>query len=143
MKKYLWIVSLILYVLAFFLPVYATSLSPAEFGQGPVMLVLGWIQAFSEKGLALAWFANPFFIVALCTTKKSPLTSIFFSSFAILSALCFLRGGIIYLPHDAIHFAYLTGIAVGYWVWISSMVVILVSSVLKVIDKKRRLNSPK
>lgn len=137
MKKYLWILSLSLYLLAFVLPIYETTLGSASFGQGFSMFALGWIQAFTEKGLALAWFANPLFIVALCTTKKYPVTSVFFASFAILVGLCFLQGGIIYLPHDAVHFAYLSGISIGYWVWLGSMGVILVVSVLRVIDKQR------
>ncbi|WP_343631306.1 hypothetical protein [Fluviicola sp.] len=131
MKKYLWIISLSLYLLAFILPVYSTTKGPATFGQGIPMLALGWIQAFTEKGLALAWFANPLFIIALCTTKKYPVTSVFFAAFAILTALCFLRGGVIYLPHDATHFAYLTGIKIGYWTWLASMVVVLVGAVLR------------
>jgi hypothetical protein len=137
--KYLWIVSLSLYVLAFFLPVYATSKGPAEFGQGFGMLILGWIQAFTEKGLALAWFANPLFIVALCTTKKSPTTSILFAAFSILTALCFLKGGKICLTSDAIHYGYLTQIGIGYWVWLGSMIVILGASIFEIIERKKNL----
>jgi hypothetical protein len=139
MKKHLWIVSLSLYVLAFFLPVYATSRGPADFGQGIGMLFLGWIAAFAEQGAALAWFANPFFIVALCTTKKYPVTSIFFASFSILWALCFLKGGEILLLYGSLNESsgHMTHIGFGYWVWLCSMVVILAASVFRVIDKNR------
>ncbi|WP_341902263.1 hypothetical protein [Fluviicola taffensis] len=139
MKKYLWISSLSLFVLACFLPVYGTSQGPAEFGQGLFMFVLGWMEAFSENGAVLSWFANPFFIIALCTTKKFPVTSVFFAAFAILTALCFLKGGKILLVLGSLHYGYLTQIRIGYWLWLGSMVVILFASIFKMIERKKEM----
>jgi hypothetical protein len=140
MKKYLWIVSLSLYFLAFNLPVYATTNGPAEVGQGFWMFVFGWMFSISELGLPQAWFANLFFIAALCTTWKFPITSTLLGIFSVLLALLFLTGGIIPLLNNRFgHENYLTEIHIGYWFWLGSMVVILIASVFRVIEK-RKLN---
>ncbi len=142
-KKYLWIVSLSLYFLAFNLPVYATTNEPAVVGQGFWMLIFGWMFSISELGLPQAWFANLFFIAALCTTWKFPITSTLLGVFSVLLALLFLKGGIIspLLYNLSDHENYLTEVAIGYWFWLGSMVVILVSSVFRVIEKRKGITS--
>lgn len=145
MKKRLWIVSLAFYGLALFLPTYCTNDGcggfGGGFGSGLGLLLIGWIGAFGG-GVSLAWWANPFYIVALSITKKAPILSVVLASIGIAIACCFLNGGELLLNEGG-HKAYITKIQIGYWFWLGSMIVILFAPVFELIaraKKKKILN---
>lgn len=135
MKKYLWIVSLALYGLALLSPTYCTSDGCGGFGSGLGLLLIGWLGALGG-GIALTWWANPFYIVAISTTKKAPMVSAIFASIGIAIACCFLNGGELLLNEGG-QKVYITKIQIGYWFWVGSMVVILFASIFEVVERRK------
>jgi hypothetical protein len=62
-----------------------------------------WILLFGWAGLyfgwaALAWFANPFIIIAWKTIKRKPVTSLLFSILAVGAAVSYLFFKTVYNP---------------------------------------------
>lgn len=130
MIKHLWILSLVLFVLSLLLPVFSTYRDNSYQMQGAGLLLFGWIGIFAQGGICLSWFANPFFITAISSTKRNPVVSIVFGSLSIIIASSFLFGGAI-IANEAGHTTYITKIEIGFWCWLSSMIVILFASIAR------------
>lgn len=143
-SKYLRIISMILFGLALFLPTHCTNVQCSGFGGGFEALVMGWMLALFQFGGAVAWLANPFYFVALFTVRKDPEVALGFSIAAILIARSFLDGGELLL-NEAGHTAYITEIGIGYWFWLGSMVILLVTSGVNLVAKikAKRMNKQK
>lgn len=125
----IWLSSILLFVISLAFPTYCTTSSCDGVGGGLVDLSFGWMGALFGGGAYLVWFANPFFIIAIFNNKNSPVTSVVLSGFALLIGLFFLRGGEVLL-NEAGHTTYITGFQTGYWIWLSSFLLMLVASIL-------------
>ena len=102
-----WLFSILLFAVSLVCPTYCTNVECSSFGSGFANLLIGWLGAIFGGGLYLAWFANPFFFVAIFTNRKSPTVSLVMSIIALIVSLSFLRGGEVLL-NEAGHTAYIT-----------------------------------
>jgi hypothetical protein len=91
--------------------------------------LFGWFGALFLGDTYFAWFANPFFITAIFVNRKSPVWSLILSVIALSIALSFIKGGTVLL-NEAGHEGYITKLQLGYWLWISSLILMLVSSIV-------------
>lgn len=128
-SKYLRICSLVLFIAALILPTHCTNVECSGFGAGLEAFAMGWLLALFKGSAATAWFANPFYFLAFFTARKEPVVAIVGAGIALFIARTFLDGGELLL-NEAGHTAYITSIEIGFWVWLGSMVAILLSAVL-------------
>lgn len=135
-RKTIWLTSLIVFGLSLFSPTYCTNVKCSEPLSGFLDLLFGWFAALFMGSTYFAWFANPFFITAIFTNKKSPVLSLIFSIIAFAIGLTFLKGGQVLL-NEAGHKGYITKLHIGYWLWITSMAVMIVASLLPIIKNKK------
>lgn len=133
-RKIIWLISLIIMGVSLLCPTYCTNAKCSEPGSGLIDLLFGWFAAFFLGSTYFAWFANPFLIVAVFTNKKVPVLSLIFSVIALSIALTFLKGGKVLL-NEAGHEGYITKLQIGYWLWISSMVIMIAASFVPIIKK--------
>ncbi len=136
-RKIIWFTSLIILGISLFCPTYCTNRNCSALGSGLMDLLFGWFGALFLGSAYFAWFANPFFITAIFINKKAPVLSLIFSTVGFVIALTFLKGGIVYL-NEAGHKGYITQLQAGYWLWIGSMVTLIVASIVSVVQKYRK-----
>ncbi len=136
-RKTIWIISLTVLGLSLISPTYCTNAKCSTFGSGFVDLFFGWFGALFMGNTYLAWFANPFFITSIFTNKRTPTLSLIFSIIGLIIALTFLKGGEVLL-NEAGHTGYITKLEVGYWLWISSIILMIIASLIPVIAKIRK-----
>ena len=82
-------------------------------------------------GAGLAWLANPLLITAWMTFKY-PRFSVWFSIFAVIFAGSFLL--FTHIPTGGIGDIQVYQRHVGYWLWLSSMIVILMGNGIQLVD---------
>ena len=131
-RKTIWIISLITLGVSLLCPTYCTNVSCSGPLSGLADLLFGWFAALFMGSTYSAWFANPFFITAIFTNKKVPVLSLIFSVIALSIALTFLKGGTVLL-NEAGHEGYITKLHVGYWLWVSSMVIMIIAALVPII----------
>jgi hypothetical protein len=128
--------SLIIFGISLICPTYCTNVKCSEFGSGTVDLLLGWFAALFLGGTYLAWFANPFFVIAILTNKKFTKLSLVLSLIAFIIALTFLRGGKVLL-NEAGHEGYITKFQIGYWFWLASMFLLIIGTSVTIVRRNR------
>ena len=97
---------------------------------GVLVLLLGWGAMFLGAVEGLAWFTNPLLLVAWITFWY-PKVSVWFSIFAVtLSAAFLLFPGITMgnFHNDELDFTPIIHRHLGYWLWLSSTIVMLVGN---------------
>lgn len=119
-------------------PTYCTNVSCSGPLSGLADLLSGWFAALFMGSTYSAWFANPFFITAILLNKKEPLVSLIFSVIAISIAFTFLKGGTVLL-NEAGHKGYITKLQAGYWLWVSSMVIMIIAALVPIIQQIKNL----
>lgn len=75
-------------------------------------------------GSAIAWMANPFFLVALILTYRGSKFSIIFSSIALVFCLTFLLFENV-IEDEAGHYGQILTLKAGYWLWTSSSLLLV------------------
>jgi hypothetical protein len=144
-RKTLWIISLIIFGASLFCPTYCTNASCSDFGGGFIDLCFGWYGALFLGNTYAVWFANPFFLTAIFSSHKYPIFSFVFSIIALLIALTFLKGGTVLL-NEAGHKGYITELQLGYWLWLISMILLvlsLIAPIIQVIQDNKRFKKLK
>jgi hypothetical protein len=119
------IVSFLLFIAALASPCYCTQ-SNCINGLG--ILLTGW-SGFYMGGATLSWFANPLLFVAWRYIGKRPIVALAFSVPASIFAIYFLYFEQIYDQKsewvcDIIYYKS------GYWLWLLSIIVILLGSIV-------------
>ncbi|WP_294671315.1 hypothetical protein [uncultured Fluviicola sp.] len=133
-RKTIWVISLIILGISLLCPTYCTNVSCSGPLSGLADLLFGWFAALFMGSTYSAWFANPFFITAIFTNKKVPVLSLIFSVIALFIALTFLKGGTVWL-NEAGHKGYITKLQSGYWLWVSSMVIMVIAALVPIIQR--------
>ena len=113
---------------------------------GSYCVLLGWLGMITFPPAGLTWLANPASAAAWITFRV-PMASFVFSIIAVLigaSFLLFIGTG---FPIDeAGHTAPITEVHLGYWLWLASMVVMLLGNGIQMIalywQQQRRRNVP-
>ena len=125
----IWLTSIILFVISLACPTYCTNGSCDGLGGGLWDLMFGWLGTFFGGSVYLAWLGNPFFFIAIFSNKNSPGLSLVMSIFALIAGLSFLRGGEVLL-NEAGHTAYITDYQIGYWLWLTSFLLMVIAAIL-------------
>lgn len=133
-RKIIWIIALITFGAALICPTYCTNAKCSQLGSGLIDLTLGWMGAIFMGGTYVAWFANPVFFIAIFTNKSVPILSFFLSIMALAIAYKMLNGGTLLL-NEAGHKGYITKLEIGYWLWTSSMILMIIASALPIIEQ--------
>lgn len=133
-RKRVWITSLILLGISLLCPTYCTNVKCSEPFSGFFDLLFGWFAALFMGSTYFAWFANPFFITAIFTNKKTPILSFIFSIVGLSIALTFLKGGTVWL-NEAGHKGYITNLHIGYLMWISSIATMIIAAIIPIIQQ--------
>lgn len=79
-------------------------------------------------GATFSWLANPFLFISMIVfafRKKAALVSSIISTLLVLYFLLFSR-----VIDDAGHYNKVTALGLGYWLWLSSSLVILIGSMI-------------
>jgi len=120
--KHLLILSMTIYAISLSQKTYCTNDDCGGYWSG-LMCVLVGILGLGKGGAHLAWLANPVLFLAWMTYGKNPKFSFILSGLAGLIAVSFLLAGEI-VADEGGHYRQITGYALGYWLWVISMVVI-------------------
>jgi len=138
-----------LFFTSLWLPGFGVRGGEAPFGleNGAMLVLFGWLGALEGSGIA--WLANPLLIMAWITSVPAWITSLFpralaactavlgvsfvFSAFAVIFAASFQLTTQITI-NSAGHTAPITHLYSGYWLWFSSMIVMLVGNSFQIID---------
>lgn len=139
LRKSFWFLSLLSFLVALYSPTYCTDAKCSDIGSGLVDFLFGWLGALFYGGIYVVWFANPFYITAIFTNKKAPIVALVFSILGLFASLTFINGGEVML-NEAGHTAHITKLQIGYWFWMSSMGLMLISSVFSIFVKYKRFS---
>jgi len=135
-KLFLWVASAA-YVLSLMLPT-------VNQGRGLIFAVWGFVAFAMARVSTVVWLANPAFVASawMLFTNRSPVLRRVLAVVAVFVALFALTidrsGG----AHDGI------ALQTGYWVWLGSMVFLLIAALLpspdpeKVLDESTVLDAP-
>lgn len=139
-RNAIWTTSLIILGISLASPTYCTNVKCSESFSGLIDLLFGWFAALFMGSTYAAWFANPFFITAIFINKKAPVLSLIFSVIALSIACTFLKGGTVWL-NEAGHKGYITKLHIGYWLWISSMVIMAIAALIPIIKRSQQFET--
>ncbi len=93
---------------------------------GSLLLLIGWLGVL-VGGAGLTWLANPFLVVSWLTFYREPKISLLFSFFAVVASGSFLLFSEI-ITDEAGHYGPIIHRHIGYWLWLSSTIAMLVGS---------------
>ena len=88
--------------------------------------LLGWAGLF-KGGASVSWLANVFLIISWMTIEKRKKFAMFSSVFAFLLAFSFILFDEV-LTSESGHYHKIVSYKSGYWLWLSSSFLMLVSS---------------
>ncbi len=135
LKKIIGAIIIIIYLSSLGMECYLVDGIPSIGSFGLIALLLGWMN-FDLIGLI--WLANPLFLFSLLIyffSKKKRFAFIF-SLLATILAISFLGIDEIY-KNEAGQKGQITEYLLGYWLWLSAMVIMLITlSLNKILIKK-------
>ena len=121
--KYILYLSAGLFLLSLTQKCYCTTSNCAD---SIMVFLIGWLGAFSG-GAAITWFANPALLFSWITLKSNPKFSMIAAFSACLLAMFFLMFGEI-TANESGQVQPITEYRLGYWLWLSSTVVMVFGS---------------
>lgn len=124
---YFLIISIILFLISLSQRAYCTNNDCGELGSGLAVLFSG-IFGFFLCGACMTWIANPLLLVAWITFYTAKRISLVLNSLAVMIGLSFLMFDEI-IATEAGHYRKITGYALGYWLWLLSMVTLLLGNI--------------
>ncbi len=121
-------ISIVLYMLSLIPPAYCVKGDCGDYFGGFFAIIFGPVGLLAG-GPFLTWLANPFLWVAWRFYNKNIKTALIFSTLALLVGLSFMLHDKIMI-NEAGNYGNITGYALGYWLWIGSMLMMFVGSIL-------------
>lgn len=131
--------AIVAYLCSLILPSYAFRDSHVfAWGLGMQLLLIGWVGALWNPPV-FAWFANPLAVCCMVLSRKHPLGATAFSLFALWLSrdLTEVRTLGFDSSKDAYAFA-IKGIGSGGYVWIFSLLLVFLVSVIRLVESLRR-----
>ena len=120
--------SVCLFFASFFWPAYVVD--RANGVADPIAIFLtGWMGVFTGSFACIAWLANPLFVIALILFVRNRSAAIFVCLLAFVVAASFLLFHTI-IDDEAGHYATITEHKTGYWLWLGSIGMLLISMVI-------------
>jgi len=137
-SNYFLIISLILFLISLSQRAYCTNNDCGDLGMGLAILFSGIFGVFLG-GACFTWIANPLLLLAWITFIKYKKISFFFSLMAVTIGISFLMFDEI-IVNEAGHYGKITGYELGYYLWILSMVTILIGNIYNRFIQKENLS---
>lgn len=126
MKKWILISSISIYGLSLWLtPFYLEGDKQGTIGIQP--LIVGVIYTLTLLQGGLAWLANPLIFIVWFNYSKRPKLSLVLSVLATICALSFLSVESLII-NEAGHTKKVIGYGVGYWLWLSSCLILVIGN---------------
>ncbi len=126
MNRITLFISIGLFIISLTQPCYCTTKSC---GDSIAALLSGSI-GFIYGGAALTWLANPILIISWCFVNRNPKLSLVTSVAAFLIALSFVLFDEI-ISDEAGHYSRIIGYRLGYWLWVYSSLIMVISNVIR------------
>jgi len=120
------IISLLLFLLALSRECYLVNHKPSIGSFGLISFLLGWLNV-SWSGIS--WLANPLLFLSYFFLFKNPKWAIGFSFIALCFSLSFLFVDKIIID-EAGNSGKINGYLSGYWLWVSSIGVVFITSLV-------------
>lgn len=131
MHRLLFFISLALYVVALFLPVY----NGHDFN-GMMALGLGWLVGANDWATAVSWFANIFYFLAIIKflKRKSPKakSALVYGALSILIGLSVLAAGKAFVSKDSSASIQSFSLGLAFYAWMASFVVLCIAAWFKI-----------
>ncbi len=128
--KILLIASIILFVLSLTQKTYC--LDGICEARGILNLLIGWMGVLYTKGGSSAWLANPFLIVSWFFLINKPKLAFLLCALAFFFALRFYFQDTL-IKNEAGIIGKITNYKAGYWLWLSSTVVMMLASIFSIL----------
>jgi hypothetical protein len=132
--KFLLHVSIIVFVISLTQNTYCTSSGSCEDSPGWLVLLIGTVGVIFG-GACLSWLANPFIIFSWIFFKKIKYSFIF-SLLAVIDSASFLLFSKI-ISDEAGNYSEIIHHHTGYWLWLSSMFVMLMGNIIRLLNKNK------
>lgn len=136
-EKKLVSLSIIFFLLAMIFPsitVFVPSFGKSITYDGWYAMLAGSLSLTMNLKQSLVWLANPFYVFALFSMKRNVKLVILFSSLAICNALLFFILEDIQWTWSG-RISHIKTVNIGYWLWIASFIVLLISAIINQIRK--------
>jgi len=119
---------------------YIEGANPRAWASALYLFLIGWLGLLSGT---IAWFANPLLIAAwVLFWLRRYWIALALGAAALFCALSFLNVDTVVVS-EAPTFAKVTGFGLGYWLWITSMIVITAGSGLALLGLVRDARAEK
>ncbi|MFC4687534.1 hypothetical protein ACFO4P_11375 [Epilithonimonas pallida] len=130
-KSTLIIFSIIVFIISLFQPAFFIDREDSDaYSNSLFLLALGWM-SFLGGGFVpfIIWLANPIYIISIFLISKSFKFGIITSLWSIFLAIIFANLNSI-LTSESGSDSKITYLGLGYYLWISSFVILFISSVI-------------
>ena len=130
-KSTLIILSIIVFIISLFQPAFFIDREDSDaYSNSLFLLALGWM-SFLGGGFVpfIIWLANPIYVISIFLINKSIKFGIITSLVSILLALIFSNLNSI-LTSESGTTSKITELGLGFYLWISSFVILFVSSIV-------------
>jgi hypothetical protein len=131
-RKIVLTASILLFLTSLTQPAYYIDRSDYDAWSNSLLLVLfGWLGTIMSgfSASSLAWLANPLLFISWIVFKNKPKRSIYLSFTATALAISF-RFSKMVVSSESPSFSEITSYQAGYWLWVLSMAVFFIGSLL-------------
>ncbi|TSD67157.1 hypothetical protein FFF34_007110 [Inquilinus sp. KBS0705] len=120
-------ISIAIFAVALIMPCFDTRAEDGDTGQGLLCLISGAFGFFSSF-TGFIWVANPALLFSWIYIRKDSWLSLSASSIALFIGLLFLKCTEMTVNEGG-GTSYITGYRIGYWIWLSSMMIMVIGNV--------------
>ncbi len=136
LKLVLLLLCISLFIVSLFLlPFTIEGDNPKPWPIGLWCFLLGWLTV--ANGAGISWLANPFLILSWFMFHRNIKTTIWLSAFAVFFCFSFMFFHEV-VTNGAGLTKKITGIGIGYYVWLSSSVITFVSTIILLIFQSKQ-----
>lgn len=130
-KSTLIIFSIIVFIISLFQPAFFIDREDSDaYSNSLFLLALGWMSFLGGRFVPfIIWLANPIYIISIFLISKSFKFGIITSLWSIFLAIIFANLNSI-LTSESGSDSKITYLGLGYYLWISSFVILFISSVI-------------
>lgn len=129
-ENYFKIISIGLFLVSLSQKTYCVDFECGDYGAGLHCLFMGALGVFFG-GAFLSWLANPLLFISWLSFKNKIKTSMISSLLALSIGLYFLSFDEI-MVNEAGQYKTITDYKLGYWLWILSMVILLIGNIFRI-----------
>jgi len=130
MHRLVFLVSILLYLAALYLPVYS-----GKSLQGFMALILGWMVGANDWATAVSWFANIFFFMGIIQYLKrknpKPVRAMSYGVVALVLGLVILAAGKAFVSKDSSQAVQSFSMGTAFYAWLASFILLVVAAYLK------------